>query len=329
MADLSTTYMGLKLKNPLVVSSCGLTGTADSIVEIEKAGAGAVVLKSIFEEQILGEIEHLAESGSDTGYGAEGGDYLAYYVKQNSIEEYISLIREAKARTSIPIIASVNCQSGDEWTSFSKQIEKAGADALEINLFIMPSDHTQTGKDIEKIYFSVINKLKEEISIPISLKIGCYFTGLAEMIYSLSDTGIGALVLFNRFMAPDIDIEKMEVTVTSIYSTPEEISNPLRWIGLMAGKAKCDLAASTGIHNTEGVIKVLAAGASTAYITSALYQKGIKHITTILQELEAWIDKSHYHSVESLRGALERKDRGNRNRYERAQFMKYYSSHGK
>jgi len=329
MADLSTTYMGLNLKNPLVVSSCGLTGTADTIVEIEKAGAGAVVLKSIFEEQILGEIKSMAESGSNVSYGAEADDYLAYYVKQNNIEEYISLIREAKARTSIPIIASVNCQSSEEWTSFSKRIEEAGADALEINLFIMPSDPKQTSKDIENIYFSVIKKVKEEISIPIALKIGCYFTGLAEMIYNLSDTGIDALVLFNRFMAPDIDIEKMEITVTSVYSSPEELSNPLRWIGLMAGKAKCDLAASTGIHDTEGVIKVLAAGASTAYMASALYNKGIEYIAAILKELDAWIDKSHYHSVEHLRGSLERKDRGNRNRYERAQFMKYYSSHGK
>lgn len=327
MADLSTTYLGLELKNPLVVSSCGLTGSVDSIVEMEKAGAGAVVLKSIFEEQILGEIKSMADSGSKVNYGNEADDYLAYYVKQNNIEEYISLIKEVKARTEIPVIASVNCRGNGEWTSFSKRIEEAGADALEINMFLFPSDLKQSSNDIEKVYFTVINKIKEEISIPITLKIGSYFTGMAEMIYHLSESGIDGLVLFNRFISPDIDLDKMAVTVSNIYSRPEEIAGPLRWIGLMAGRVKCDLAASTGIHDSAGVLKALAAGATVACMASSLYINGIDHISHVLKEVDDWMEKSHYHTVDNLRGSLERKDRDNRDIYERAQFMKYYSDH--
>ncbi len=329
MADLSTSYMGLTLKNPLVISSCGFTGNADSIVEIEKAGAGAVVLKSIFEEQILGEIQELSSSGNTGNYGTEADDYLSYYVKQNSIEEYLSLITEVKARTSIPVIASINCKSAEEWPLFASRIEKAGADALEINMFLMPSDPGQKGSDIEKIYYTVIRELQNTVSLPLALKIGCYFTGLAETIQRLSETGIAGLVLFNRFMAPDIDLDKMEVTHSHIYSSPEELSLPLRWIGLMAGRAKCDLAASTGIHDSNGILKVLAAGARVACVASALYQNGIDYISVLLNEIDRWIDTNHYDSVERLRGSLERKDRENRIRYERAQFMKYYSDHGK
>jgi len=327
MADLSTTYMGLELKNPLVISSCGLTGSLETIQEIDRAGAGAVVLKSLYEEEISGEINSLSSSEKGTGYGVEADDYLRYYVKQNAVDNYLTLIREAKKSISIPVIASINCSTAKGWTSFAKKIEQAGADALEINMFILPSDPKEKSADIEKLYYQVARDLKKIVNIPIAMKISPYFTGLANMISGLSETDLGAIVLFNRFFSPDIDLKTLEIVSAGVYSSPGDLALPLRWIGITAGKVKCDLAASTGVHDGFGAVKVILAGARVAYAASTLYINGIEHIPIMLGQINDWMDQNNYQSVDKFRGALKRRDSAATRRFERAQFMKYFSSH--
>ena len=325
MAHLSTTYLGLELKNPLIVSSCGLTSSVKNIKKIEGAGAAAVVLKSIFEEQIRGEARSMKSSEEGVSYGAEADAYLNYYVKQGNIEEYLQLIKEAKKAVKIPIIASVSCTSSEGWISFSKKIEAAGADALEINLFTLPWDVKKQNDEIENTYFTIINELKTTLSIPLSLKITSYFSALGTTIVQLSRSGIAGLVLFNRFMDHDIDPVKMTTKPANLYSTPEELLHPLRWISLMSGKVECDLALSTGVHDAQGIIKAISAGAAVTYMASAVHQHGIDHISTTLKDLETWMDENHYQALENLRGALRRRNSDNTETFKRVQFMRYYS----
>lgn len=323
MVDLTTTYMGLKLKNPIIVGSSGLTNSLEKIKNLEANGAGAVVLKSIFEEQILNESNGLASEHSPH---AEELDYLRNYVRQHDLDEYIKLIKNAKKEVKIPVIASINCISTSEWMDFAKRIQDAGADGLELNMFIMPADVKQEGEDIEKIYFDIIHEVKEKVTLPLAVKISKHFSGLANMVFNLSVRKIDAIVLFNRFYSPDIDLEKMEITASSIYSTPDEYHLPLRWVGLLSDEVKCDLAASTGIHSGESVLKNILAGAKAVQIASVLYEKGPEHIGEMLKQITDWMEKHNYDSLAKITGKLSHKHIKDPVLYQRVQFMKYFAS---
>jgi len=323
MPDLTTEYMGLKLKNPIIAGSCGLTNSTDSIKKLEDNGAAAVVLKSLFEEQILMEMDSLQ---SDHTIHAEEAEYIRGYTRQHNLDQYLNLVSGAKKAVSIPVIASINCVSAAEWTSFAKRLQDSGADGLELNMYIMPGDIKQGSEDIEKIYFDIVNKVNEDVSIPIAIKIGFYFTSMAKMIYDLSVRNVSAIVMFNRFHRPDIDLYKLELTSADIFSTPQENVLPLRWIGMLSDEVKCDLAATTGIHDGHTVLKNLLAGASAVQIVTAIYHNGPEVIGKMLEQIEEWMNKRNYPAVKEIIGKLSQGNIKNPAMYERSQFMKYFSS---
>ncbi len=326
MANLETTYMGLKLKSPIIAASSGLTNSVENIVELEKNGVGAVVLKSLFEEQIANEVSHTLEQGEAGNYYPEAEDYIRNYTQSNDLSIYLDLIRTAKQVVKIPVIASINCVSGsDDWISFAKKIEGAGADALELNIFILPSDPNKEGEENEQVYFDIAEKVTKEISIPVALKISYYFSGLVRFVTKLSWTDIKGIVLFNRFFSPDIDIDKMEVKSSFVFSDPASLAQSLRWVAMLSSHVKCDIAASTGIHSGEAVIKQLLAGAQVVQIASVLYKKGFKEIEVMTKVLEDWMDKKNFNSLDDFRGKLSIAEYENPAAYERVQFMKHYS----
>nr|MDA3840209.1 dihydroorotate dehydrogenase-like protein [Patescibacteria group bacterium] len=267
--DLSVKYLGLNLKNPIIIGSSGLTDSVEKIKNLEKFGAAAVVLKSLFEEQIL--MEMGKSENQDYHDYPEAHDYARYYTKEKSTSDYINLIRDAKAAVNIPVIASINCTDNKEWIAFSKKIENAGADALEINVSMLPSDINLSSVENEKKYFDIISDVRKNIKIPIALKMSKYSAGLAQLIQKLSWTkNLDAFVLFNRYYNPDIDLVKMKIISSNILSTPEEISTSLRWIALLSNKIQLPLVATTGIHDSEGVIKQILAGAQAVEIVSTI-----------------------------------------------------------
>ena len=328
MASLATTYLGLKLRNPIIVGSSGLTATVAGVKELEEKGAGAVVLKSIFEEEIAVELDQIIKSAKRTAYNLEQFDYMDYRLREEKINKYTQLIEGCKKAVSIPVIASVNCVYSHEWTAYAKHLESAGADALELNMFFLPSDLTRGSHEKEKAYLKIVEKVQKEVSIPIALKISYYFTDLGPMIQELSKTGISGLVLFNRFYSPDFDIEKLEVTPANVFSSPAELYLSLRWMAMMSGRVKCDLAASTGVHDGKAVIKQLLAGAKAVLVVSALYKKGKRHIQTMLTDLEAWMNRKGYKSIRQFRGKMSQKKSTNPAIYERMQFMKTFGAKG-
>lgn len=320
MSQLETTYLGLKLKNPVIVGSSSLTSSIEKIKEIEEKGAGAIVLKSIFEEQIKFEAGNLA-NGSDS---PEAWDYVNHYVKQNTLQEYLDLIKKAKKEVKIPIIASINCVSSKEWTGFAKSIEEAGADAIEINVFVLPNDQHASAEYYENVYFELAEKLKKTINIPFAFKLGSQFSNLVGFIQKLHVPGV---VLFNRFYSPDIDIDEMKFTSSDVFSTPADIRNSLRWVGIVSSKiSNMDIAASTGVHDGKAVVKQLLAGATAVQVCSALYKNGIGHLESILKELKEWMEKNGYDSVDEFRGKMSYDKIEDPLVYERSQFMKYFSS---
>ena len=326
MSDLKTMYMGLEIKNPIIVGSCGLTGNLDSIKKMAAAGASAVVLKSLFEEQIMMEVnKNMGDYNPIHGH-TEMYDYQKYFEKQHVLEKYLQLIKDAKQEVDIPIIASINCMSSAEWTKFAKDIERAGADALELNIFLLPSDPKMEGKDNEKVYFDIIKKVTSEISIPISIKISHYFDNLANTLQRFSQTKIKGMVLFNRFYNTDIDIEKEELIGGNFYSTPDDMSNTLRWIGIMNGLVDCDLCATNGIHSGKDAIKFLLAGASAVQMVSSIYINSADIIEKSLHEIKDWMEKHNYESIDQFRGKLSKSSEMNTALYERVQFMKYFGS---
>ena len=325
MIDLSTTYMGLELKSPVIVGSSGLTKNIASLEKIEKFGAGAVVLKSLFEEQIRYEIHKVFSHDDMQNAYTEAEDYIKNYARAHTLHEYLDFIQEAKKRVAMPVIASINCVSGTEWPAFAKEIEAAGADALELNVFLLPADVGQEGNAYEKVYFDVIENVKKQISIPIALKVSSHFSGLASMLKKLSWTGIQGLVLFNRFFNPDIDVDKLKVVPSNLYSSPEEISTSLRWIAIMAGKVQCDLCASTGVHNGKGVIKQIMAGAQAVQVCSVLYRNGLSYLESIHQEMKEWMEQNQYQKLAQFSGKMSHLNVDSPAAYHRVQFMKHFA----
>jgi dihydroorotate dehydrogenase (fumarate) len=316
--------MGMQLRNPIIAGSSGLTSSVKGVRQLEEGGAGAVVLKSIFEEEILYEMDHILGGKDLKSYQLEQYDYYDYQIRKDNLNRYTSLIKGCKNEVSIPVIASVNCVYSHEWTQYAKELQSAGADGLELNMFFLPMDFKRSTEEAEKAYFEIIEKVKREVSIPIALKISYHFTNLGPMIQRLSNTGISGLVVFNRFYRPDIDIDNFQVMPSSMLSTPEELLTSLRWVAIMSQKVGCDLAASTGVHEGKAVIKQLLAGAKAVQVVSALYRRGIEHLKQMLAELEEWMHKHGYENIGQFRGKMSQDKSTDPALYERVQFMKYF-----
>ena len=341
MISLQTKYLGLELKNPVVAASCGLTNNVSNIKKLAGKGIGAIVIKSMFEEQINIETKNYIKDGEGnvtTFLNApdnitskriydynEAYSYIYDYAHNNTLDKYLSFINEAKNAVDVPIIVSINCISDYNWYSFAKKIQDAGADAIELNMYILPSDFRKTAEENEKIYFEIIRDVRKYVTIPVSIKVGYYFTSLAQSVQKLSESGIAGMVLFNRPFSTDIDINTIEVIAGKIYSSEQEYSNTLRWVSILSGKVKCDICAATGIHSYETVIKMLLAGADTVQIASEFYKSGFEIIPGLLNDISAWMKKHGYESLSDFRGKLNQVNIENPAALERVQFMKHYS----
>lgn len=322
--NLSTTYLGMTLSSPLVASASPLSESLDNIRRMEDAGAGAVVLFSLFEEQIRREREalyHYLTHGSETFAEA-----LTYFPEPATYhagpDQYLELIRRAKESVRIPIIASLNGSSIGGWTKFAHKMQDAGADALELNIYYIPTDVNLSGQAVEQTYIEIVKAVKKAVSIPVAVKISPYFSNMAHMAKQLEEAGANALVLFNRFYQPDIDLETLEVIPNVILSTPQALRLPLTWIGILYRRINADLAASSGIHSGEDAVKMILAGANVTMMTSALLKNGIEHLRFVENELRAWMEQYEYESVSQMRGSVSQIHAEDPTAFERAQYMR-------
>jgi dihydroorotate dehydrogenase (fumarate) len=324
MINLSTTYMGLKLKNPIIVSSSGLTNSVKDIIALEEKGAAAVVTKSLFEEEIIMETHDNLNKMHASGFVyPETTEYFDFDRMEDTVSNYLKFLADSKKSVKIPIIASINCVTSEGWTDFTKRIEDTGVDGLELNIFNLPADFNKENSEHEKIYFEIIEKISSVSKLPISLKIGFYHSNLGYFIKHLSHSPTRAIVLFNRFYNPDFDVNTLQFTSSHVLSTPAEITMSLRWIAIMANRVSCDLSASTGIHNSDAVIKQLLAGAKTVQLCSTLYKNGNDQIGLMLKELEKWMHEKDYKTIDEFRGKMSQSKTFDPKVFERVQFMKY------
>lgn len=323
MTQLQTTFAGLSLRNPIIVSSSGLTAHADKNQKLELAGAGAIVLKSVFEEQIMMEANHMASYGSP-----EGDDYLSTYVRSHALNEYVSLIEQTKKLCTIPVIASINCFSHAEWTDFARTVEAAGADALEINILSLQTEKEYSYGSFEQRHIDIVSNIKKHISIPIIVKLGMNLTNPIALIHQLYANGAKAVVLFNRFYQPDINIDTQTYSAGDVFSHPADLANGLRWTAIASAQVpQMNYAVSGGVHEGKAVVKAILAGASAVEVCSAIYHKGPQVIAEMTQELSQWMEEKGYERLSQFAGSMNARSIGGANPFERTQFMKYFSSH--
>ncbi len=325
MPDLSTSYLGLQLKNPIIVGSSGLTDSVEKIKNLEDMGAAAVVLKSLFEEEIIMEMEETIHTMTNRNFVfPETMDYMETIVKEDLLLNYLELIADAKKAVGIPIIASINCVSSQKWTYFAREIEKAGADALELNLFFLPSDSQRGEKEIMEATFDIISKVKGIVRIPVALKISAFQSNLVRYVEHIDQSGVEGIVLFNRSWLPDIDINHLVMSSGFVLSSPSDLGNTLRWVSILAGRVNCDIAASTGVHDGAGLIKQLLAGAKVCQVVSTLYINETSHIFKMTEELSKWMEAHEFESINEFRDRLGQSNSGNPAAWERVQFMKHF-----
>jgi dihydroorotate dehydrogenase (fumarate) len=324
MIDLSTIYLGLKLSSPLVVSASPLSRDVDGICRLEEAGASAVVLYSLFEEQ-------LRQEEMDLDYHLTAGtesfaESLTYFPQASEFhtgpEGYLNHIRKAKASVRIPIIASLNGSTLGGWTKFAGEIERAGADAIECNIYYIPTDPKLTAADIEKTYLDIVRAVKNTVTIPVAVKLSPFFSNFSNMAHRLDDAGADALVLFNRFYQPDIDLEELEIRPNVLLSTPQSLRLPLTWIGILYGRIRASLAATGGAHSAEDVVKLLMVGANVTMMCSSLMRHGVNHLRHVDRELRAWMEEHEYESVAQMQGSMSQLRCPDPGAFERAQYMR-------
>lgn len=319
MPNLETTYLGLKLKNPIMVGSSGLTRSVGKIEACEEAGAGAIVIKSLFEEVLANEDLGFEDA---TMKHTEAYDYLRSQANlQYGPQEYCTIISEAKKKVKIPVIASINCVSPKWWPDFAKKVEAAGADAIELNVYPLVNDSGSSSAQVEQLYYEIFDAVKSRISIPVAMKISMYITSLPHLAMQLSRKGLNGLVMFNRFVEPDIDINAIKMKTTFPFSSKDDINHVLRWVALLSGRIKTDLSATTGIHSPEAVIKLLLAGATTVQLASVLYKKGFKKIDEMLTAVENWMKKNDFNKIADFKGKLSFATSATPDIYLRSQFM--------
>ena len=320
-----TNFAGINLSNPIVIGSSGLTNTVGKNKELEKAGAAALVLKSLFEEQITMQSEFMISK--QTNHYPEADDYIYNYIKNNQISDYLELIQESKQQCTIPIIASINCFHSDSWIDFAHQIERAGADAIELNIFALNVDRSLSRDSLEKAYLEITRKVKEIVNIPVIVKMSKYFSHLVGLVHDLRGAGADGVVLFNRFYQPDIDIHSLQANSGPLFSSHADISDTLRWTAIVDGKIpEMPVASSTGIHDGEDLIKCLLCGASVVQICSTVYQNGNEIIAAMKRYLEEWMQSLCFQSIADFRGKLNYREIKDALVYERSQFMKYFSN---
>jgi dihydroorotate dehydrogenase (fumarate) len=324
MTDLSTTYLGLKLRSPLVVSASPLSRDLDGIRRLEEAGASAVVLYSLFEEQ-------LRQEEVDLNYHLTAGtesfaESLTYFPQASEFhtgpEGYLKHIRKAKAAVKIPVIASLNGSTLGGWTKFAAEIERAGADAIECNVYYIPTDPTVSAAHIEQTYLDILQAVKATVTIPVAIKLSPFFSNLSNMAHRLDEAGADALVLFNRFYQPDIDLEELEIRPNVLLSTPQALRLPLTWIGILHGRVKASLAATGGVHAAEDAVKLLMVGANVTMMCSSLMRHGIDHLRHVERELRDWMEAHEYESVAQMQGSMSQIKCSDPGAFERAQYMR-------
>lgn len=314
--NTSTIYMGMKLRNPLMVGSSGLSSTPEKVKACADAGAGAVVLKSIFEEQIEKDLGTM----SGSSWYPEAADYIGRYGMENAVDSYLDLLKRSLGMVEIPVIPSIHCFGSGKWVDFAARLEDAGAPALELNAFILPSDPRKTGRENEQVLLDILSRIKKVVSIPVAVKIGSHFSSLSTFARELEQSGADALVIFNRFYSLDLDIEKLEIIPGTNLSSPQEAQLVTRWVSILHPLLGCDLAATTGVHDGQGLVRQLLAGARAVQVSSTLYRNGLGNIGNMLAFLVDWMRRHGHSSVDSFVGMLAATS--NPAEFLRVQFMK-------
>jgi len=327
--DLRTRYLGLELRNPIVASASPLTGSVESLKRLDDAGVGAVVLPSLFEEQI--EHEEMATHNLML-YGAELSPEASSFFPEmqqydTGADKYLKLIGEAKKALAVPVIASLNGYTPGGWTRIAKQLEDAGADAIELNVYFLAADPADTGADVEQRYLDLVASVRAAAKIPVAVKVAPYFSAMASMAVRLAGAGAAGLVLFNRFVQPDIMLEELEVAPHLVLSTSDELRLALRWIAILYGRVEASLAATGGAHTAEDVVKVLLAGADCVMIASSLLRQGPRHVETLVRGVQAWMSERDYVSVTQMKGSLSQRACPDPDAFERANYMKALKSY--
>lgn len=323
MISLETTFAGLTLKNPFIAASSGLSNSLSKIKELEKAGVSAIVLKSLFEEQIENHSEKLQQIADYP----EAADYINTYISMNHVDKYLDLIKSAKAECKIPIIASINCYKLSKWVDFAKSIQDAGADAIELNIFLLNTGEFEDSK-LEATYINIVRELRKLIKIPLIVKMANSVGNLPKLVNSLKALGADGVVLFNRFHQLDIDINKMEISSGTVFSHPADFHNTLRWTAIVSGRTTdIDIACSTGIHTWEDVIKGILAGGSAVQLCSVLYEEGMDTVGNFITCLEEWMLQNNYERIDDFKAKLNYASIKDPTLYERVQFMKYFSNY--
>lgn len=333
MAELTTTYLGITMRNPIIAGSSGLTSSVESIKNLERNGIGAVVLKSLFEEQIILDAEHQMRQARKNhmiySERSESMDYIDYHIKDSYVSHYLTLIKQVKEETTLPVIGSINCTTSGEWINFAQKIQDAGADALELNIAMLNANPNRSAIDVEKVHVDLVQSIKNVVTIPVTVKLSPYFSNMPQLVNKLQLAGVSGLVLFNRFFSPDIDVDNMEIEKGNVYSSSTEYSNSLRWISILSEKNAIDFAGNTGIHDGKTAVKFLLSGATAVQIVSSLYKNGFNVISKILNDMEFWMKQNSYNHPEQFIGKLNQYKSKEASAYERIQFMRYYSGIGK
>jgi len=323
--DTKTKYLGLEIDSPIIVGSCGLTNDINNLQKMEDAGAGAVIIKSVFEEQIIYDIKRNLSMMAPTDNYGMSYEYVASHVSDDSLGKHFELISEAKKRLHIPVVGSINCYSFENWMTYTQRFQDAGCDAIELNMAILPYETDLSCEDVDRLFSNIINTLRKSVSIPVSVKVSQNFTDMANFMQRLSWTNVNGITMFNKPLNVDIDIDKMEMTHAPSLSTPDEIYNTLRWVAILSKKLRCDISASTGVHSAADVVKMLLAGAGTVQVVSCLYKNGVDYLRTLNDGLRSWMAEKGFESVSQFRGKMAVKANDEASMFFRTQFMKHFA----
>ena len=323
--DTKTKYLGLDIDSPIIVGSCGLTNDINNLQKMEEAGAGAVIIKSVFEEQIIYDIKRNLSMMAPTDNYGMSYEYVASHVSDDSLGKHFELIGEAKKRLHIPVVGSINCYSFENWMTYTQRFQDAGCDAIELNMAILPYETDLSCDDVDRLFSNIINTLRKSVSIPVSVKVSQNFTDMANFMQRLSWTNVNGITMFNKPLNVDIDIEKMEMTHAPSLSSPDEIYNTLRWVAILSKKLRCDISASTGVHSPADVVKMLLAGAGTVQVVSCLYKNGVDYLRTLNDGLRSWMADKGFESLSQFRGKMAVKVNDDASMFFRTQFMKHFA----